>query len=195
MKSMEAQLKWTMKREEDNQRKNETREDASKLMGWRQDRKKGLKEYGAQRKQDDKLTSLREQRDFQEFKRVVKQVGKEEEPLRANEAYNESKDNSDWAADLKRTMPLEERKLIVDANLEKYTLVSMFHVEESQREKLEQKIVREELEETDLSHQMLQARKERAAALQSLEIIREQQRLSAPASRHIASRPFDPCKN
>lgn len=192
MKGVEAQLRWQMKRDEDKTRKNETREDASKIMQWRQEQKQGLQEYAADRALGDKITTLKESKDFQEFKRAVKQEDKEEEIQEAKELYNETKDNSEWTVEQKRTIPLEEQKLIVDQNLERYTLLSMYNIEESQREKYDARVAREELEETTLGYAMLEARKERDAALQSLEYFRQHQRESMPANKHIQSRPFYP---
>jgi len=190
MKAMEAQLKWNMKRSEDKQRKNEAKEDIMDTMKWRQDRKKGLDEYAANRALQEKQVHLKESQEFQEFKRAVHQVAKEDELQNIKEEYLEIKEVSEWNIHLRKTLPEEERRAIEDANLENYALLSEYHMEAMQQERMEQKFAREEAEELSLGYEFMQAQRERDEALQSLEFFRMQQRLGPAHDQDIPTRPF-----
>lgn len=192
MKAMEGQLKWAMKRDEEKQIKHEGKQDTRDVMEWRQQQAKELAECAGERETQKKGANLEEARMFQEFKRDAKGREFKREAQVIKEQYAEKKENSEWAMDLKRTLPLEERKLIVDANLERYTLMSMYNIEESQKEKIEEKMSRDDAEEADLGFKLLEARRERDAALQSLEFFRSQEKLNMPAGQSIPTRPFSP---
>jgi len=192
MKAMEGQLKWSMKRDEEKLSIQEAKEDVREVMNWRQGQKTEISQCASVREQQKKVENLDENRTFQEFKRDAKVVDVKVNSQRINEEYLEKKEHSEWAMDLKRTLPLEEQKIIVDAHLEGYTHISMYNIEEAQREKFEQKISRDDDEELNLSYQMLEARRERDSALQSLEYYRAQQRLDMPGQNDIPTRPFSP---
>jgi len=192
MKAMEGQLKWAMKRDEEKQMKYEKGKDVAEVMKWRQDQAKEITECADERGKGKKEAYLGDSRNFQEFKREAKGADFKRNAQRIKDEYAEKKEISEWAMDLKRTLPLEERKCIVDANLERYTLVQLYNIEESQREKLETTSTRNENEELGLGLMMLEARKERDAALQSLEFFRAQQRLTMPTETQIPTRPFVP---
>jgi len=191
MKAMEGQLKWSMKRDEDKQKIQDSRQDKLGLMKWRQEQAKGLQEYAGDRATNFKLTSLKDQRDFQEFKRGAKKSDQEEDLQQMKDQYVESKDVSEFAAEMKRIVPIEDRKVLIDQNLDRCALMSMYALEESQREKQQQTFDRNEFEEVELGHQMLEASKERDSALQSLEFFRLQSRLTTENSQiwNIPSRP------
>lgn len=192
MKAMEGALKWNMMREEDKQRKNDQREDAIGIMHWRQERKKGLDEYAADRAYADKITALKDSRNFQEFKRDTRSTAKEDEIQAMKDEYIESKEDSEWQMDYKRMVPQEDRKLIVDQHLERYALMSMYSLEEKERQRTEQKMDRDEAEEMQLGYEYLQARRERDDALRALEYARTKKDMNAPAQIDIPSRPFVP---
>lgn len=190
IKAMEGQTKWKMKREEDEARKLERNQDASNLMNWRKEQANGLNEYTADRALADKINYQHDSREFQEFKRHVHDVDKANEMQLSKELYNETKDVSDWNMEMKRLLPLEEQRMMVDVHLERYALMAEYNAEELQHEKMDTKMCREMEEEAELGYQMLEVRKERDEALQSLEYFRAQQRIVAPTGRHIPSRPI-----
>jgi hypothetical protein len=195
MRAMEAEVKWKMKRDEEKQKQYETREDEREIMLWRQDRKKGLTEYASQSRQHDKIETLRDAREFQDFKRYAKQADKEDEMQLTTELYKETKEYSDYHVDLKRILPLEEEKRVVDDNLERYTTLAMHQHEMVQIEKLETKLAREQEEDTKMADQLLQAKKARDEALQSLEYVRAKGQMLVSTNRDIRPRPFQsrPC--
>lgn len=192
MKSMDSDLKWRMKREEDKQRNNEAKEDSQDLMEWRREQKNQQKEYSKKRAEFHKREALEESKDFQDFKHVAKQVELNNELEISKELCLVDKEHSEWTVEHNKYLHHEERKQTVDAHLEQYTLVSMYNIEEAQREKIECKISRMEAEEAELGFAMLEARRERELAIQSLEHVKKQERIRTPSNRHISSRPFLP---
>lgn len=190
IKADESQARWNMKREEDRARNMEMKQDAKDYMNWRQDQAMETKECAAERDMANKDFYLKCSLEYQEFKRAAHQNQKEEDIHRNKEDYLESKDNSQWYMDLKKTLPAEERKMIIDMNLERYALMAESRTEETQRKQLEQRMEMEQAEQDELSYQMLQVQKERDAALHTLEFIRQQRVLAIPEDRDIPARPY-----
>lgn len=192
MKAMEAQLIWQMKRDEDKQRKTEQKQDDNDMMRWRQDRKQGLKEYAENRALTDKRTCLRDSYDFQEFKREAHVHQHQEELLDFKDEYEKTKEESDWQVELKRALPLEEQRLVVDQNLERYELLATYATQEAACEKMSIKETRQLNENLEFGNQLREARKERDEALKSLEYFRTQERAVVHDNVDIPTRPIVP---
>lgn len=192
MKSMDSDLKWRMKREEEKQRNNEAKEDTKDIMEWRHEQKKQQVEYGKTRAAKHKREALDESKLFQEFKHVAKEVELQNELQKSKELCLVDKEYSEWVAQHNRDLYHEERQNTVDMHLEQYALASTFAIEEAQREKIECKIARMEAEEAELGFAMLEARRERELAIQSLEHVKKQERTAVKGTQHLASRPFLP---
>jgi len=192
MRSMDSDLKWRMKREEDKQRNNEAKEDTKDLMEWRKEQKIQQQEYGKTRAEKHKREALEESKDFQDFKHVAKQVELANELEKSKELCLVDKEYSEWMAESNNGKHREERQNTVDMHLEQYALASTYKIEEAQREKIERKIARMEDEEAELGFAMLEARREREAAIQSLEHVKKLERTPVNGALHIASRPILP---
>merc|ERR1712094_44520 len=100
-----------MKREEEKHRKNEKNDDKNDLLQWRQKQQRDALEIQAAKRREQKLVELQVSRDFQETKRAVKQVEKEEELQLNKEQYAERKEHSEWHVDLKKVSEPERRRL------------------------------------------------------------------------------------
>lgn len=192
MKSMEAQIKWGMKREEEKMRKHEKEEDVRDNLTGQQAFAKGIKEYSAERALESKNKLLRESRDFQEFKRGSKVIDKEVDQRWIKEEYTATKENSEYVTELARTVPLEEQRTKVEENLERYRVFAEHNLEEQQREKIEEREFEMSRQEAELDLALLQAKQEHDAALQSLEYIRKSQEAPAREKHHLSTRPFTP---
>jgi hypothetical protein len=192
MKAMEAQLKWSMKRDEDKMRKDITKQDARDLATWRREREESIAEYAKKRQREDKVTQLDESREYQEFKRSVQAEVKEVEIQEHKIDYEETRATSEWEVDLKRTVPLEEERVRIEANLAKYHDLGTYKLQKDRQEKLEENFARDLEENTVMNLQLQQAKEERDEALKSLDYFRTQQNRSIPTENDIASRPFLP---
>lgn len=192
MKAMEAQLKWNMKREEDKMRKQITKEDARDLAIWRREQEEDIAQYASKRAQENKLIELEESRDYQEFKRYVHNEQKECEIIDNKDQYAETKFNSDWDVELKRTVPLQENKERVDANLERLAHIANYKMEKDREEKFEENLARDLEENTLMQYQLQKAKEEKDEALRNLDFFRIQQQCAISTENDIASRPFLP---
>lgn len=192
MKAMEGKLKWGMKREEEKQVKCLQAQDNLKTIKWRQQETKNFGEEAETREVMKKNERLNDAKKFQDFKRDAKQREIKRNEARASAEYLEDKEYSERVVEDKRSLPLEAKRMIIDSNMERLADLANYNLMEAQQQKYQQQLSRELLEEQDLSLQMLAARKERDAALQSLEFFRNQQRLALPDGRDIPTRPFSP---
>jgi len=192
MKAMEAKMKWDMKREEDKTRKNTQLEDSRDLADWRQQQENDTAELVSNRNRKQKETELVESRDYQEFKRFDHNRQKEDELKEQIEDYTELKLNSEWEVELKRSVPLEENKERVDANLERITCLTNYNLQKERLDVQEARFDRY-LEENTLMHYQLQnAKDERDAARESLKFFTTQQKCSIAIENEIPSRPIVP---
>merc|ERR1740129_1128482 len=138
------------------------------------------------------INQILDSREYQEFKRQAKQCTKEDEQQAKTTLYHETKDASEWVAELKRVLPPERRRLIVEEHLNQYKLLAEYQMEDLHQWNIEQCEAALAREKTEMDHAMSQAKRERDMALQSLEYLRAQQRSAVPQNRHIHTRPLTP---
>mmetsp|Transcript_36208 Transcript_36208/g.63798 ORF Transcript_36208/g.63798 Transcript_36208/m.63798 type:complete len:708 (+) Transcript_36208:116-2239(+) len=192
MKSKEAQIKWSMKREEEKLRKSEAKEAVKDHLTLQQTFSKGIQEYAKERSSAGKNQLLRESRDFQEFKRSAKVIDREVDQRWIKEEYSATKENSEYVTELARTVPLEEQRVKVEENLERYRVFAEHNLEEQQRNKIDYTAAELARQGAELDLQLLQAKQEHDAALQSLEYIRNSQQVPPRNEKHLPTRPFTP---
>jgi|Transcript_82994 hypothetical protein len=192
MRAMEAKMKWDMKREEDKTRKNTQLEDARDLADWRQQQENDIAEFVSNRNRKQKETELGESRDYQEFKRFDHNRQKEDELKEQIEDYTETKLNSEWEVELKRTVPLEENRERVDANLERITCLTNYNLQKERLDVQEARFDRYLEENTLMQYQLQKAKDERDAARESLKFFTTQQKCSIAIENEIPSRPIVP---
>merc|ERR1719329_1755645 len=133
----DAAIKWSMKREEDKEKRKEKKTDQAEIMQWRQNENRKMKEVSAEKKKVQKLLELQESREFEDFKREKKAEHKATKIQENEDVYLETKDASEWAAERKKAFPPEDRAFIIDQNLEKYQLFAEYNMNEQAREKQE----------------------------------------------------------
>eukprot|EP00929_Paragymnodinium_shiwhaense_P063148 TRINITY_DN31566_c0_g1_i1.p1 TRINITY_DN31566_c0_g1~~TRINITY_DN31566_c0_g1_i1.p1 ORF type:complete len:578 (-),score=178.48 TRINITY_DN31566_c0_g1_i1:229-1962(-) len=188
MKSMEAHLKWNMRREEDKQRKTEKQEDRRNHLVEQQDFRQGCKELDAERKAQQKITDIGESRDFQETKRAVKAAQKEEDISLVKESYLESKENSEYNVAQKKQVLTENAQQRIEEHLERYQVFAEYNLEEQQREKAEYREAQLAMEQQEMNHKMMHVKMERDRALASLEHLRTHQHKQVNSSHHLIAR-------
>jgi len=189
IKAQEAQMKWNMKREEERQKKTEKKDDAQEMLEWRRQQQDEMLALQAQRKKATQCAELQERRDYQEHKRDQKAMHKEEELQRVTEEYLETKENAEYRVEMHKMMMAERPKPGIEANLENFRALAEYNQAEQQREDQERADQRMAAEQAALEHKMMQARRERDLALQSLEITRSGQATEVPSGRHLSARP------
>lgn len=134
--------------------------------------------YAAVAAKEEKDIALQESHDFQVFKREVNQSEKDEEQQKIHDKYLETKENSEWQVELKKIIPIEQRREIIEEHLEKYRVFAEYNLEEQQRDKFEQREAQLLQEQAEMDFLLRQAATERENAFHSLELIKEKHQMS-----------------
>jgi len=192
MKAEEGKLKWQMKRVEEKQRMTEATEDVQEVSKWRQEQAKELTQCDYDRNKIKKKELLDEHKKYQAFKKEKKNERSDTNMKLVTKEYEALKIDSQYATEMKKELPIKEREMMINANCDNYTMVAEYSLEDSLREKEESRLSRNEEEDLNLGAKMLEARKERDAAFQSLQLLRSQQHLKIDSGAHIPTRPFIP---
>lgn len=188
MKTTETQVKAAMRREEEKQKKSEKERDQKDILDWRKQQRDERQAYDAERKMQQKTDELDDNREYQAYKRSLKEADKDQELQDIRAAYHEAKDDAAYNAEVLKQELAERQRLPVQENLEKYRTLADAKNQERQREELDQHETRLTTEQFELEHRMMLARQERDAALQSLEFIRNHQLSPVPEGQDLTAR-------
>jgi len=183
----DAAIKWSMKREEDKEKRKEKKTDQAEIMQWRQNENRKMKELAAEKKQVQKVLELQESREFEDFKREKKAEHKATKIHENEDAYLETKDASEWAAERKKAFPPEDRAFIIDQNLEKYQLFAEYAINQQALERQDTVEAEALREQQEMDYLISKARQEREQAIQSLEFFRAQREVGIPEQQHLPS--------
>jgi len=189
IRATEAHLKWAMKRDEEKLRSGERKADSREVLTSRRaQRDETARHLDAERRSRKEQENL-DSRNFQEQKRMQKDLQKEDEERRKSQEYLENKEHSEWSMATAKMAHAERPKPIIEANLEKYQTMAAFRHEEHAREKQEAMDARGSEEHAELEHTILQLQRDRELAMSSLEHTRMNQQLPIPDGQHLAARP------
>jgi len=185
IRSVEAQMKWNMAREEQKNKIADEQEAEEEIRDWRWRESDEMKEYVETKKQDDRLVQLEESRDFQEFKREVKEVVKQEELQYISEVYETDVENAAWRAEFARAAAEQDKEVIIDRveNIRHIQEVKAQQKYQHQREEDDARVQEQNAEMANLARQLA---REKEQLLESLELTRNAQRApvrSGPGSR------------
>jgi len=173
MKAMEQGAKWQMKREEDIKKKEDYKAATDDIQHWRVDASNGMRDYIKDVKVGTKKMELIENRDFQDFKREHKNEEKQIDQLNIKECYEDTKDISEWEAQISKDKAPEERRLIIEANLEKYQLFAEYNTAEAAFEDAEEQDSKALDRQLLMNIELDRAREEQELAAKSLEHARQ----------------------
>lgn len=175
IRSIEAQMKWNMAREEQKNKATEENDADEEIRDWRWKQSDEMKEFVETKAQEVKVVELHESKDFQEFKREVKVHVKQEELQYIAEVYEQDVENAAWRAEFARAVVEQDKEVIIDR------VEDVQHIKEVEAQhKLQQKAEEEDARALEQSMEMANlARKlarEKEQLLQSLELTRHAQR-------------------
>jgi len=74
------------------------------IRDWRYQQHEEMKEFVSQKEKEQKLTELAESKDYQEYKRLRKQMEREEEQRYIQECYLQDREQAEWNAELQKQM-------------------------------------------------------------------------------------------
>jgi len=137
-------------------------------MDWRWKQSDEMKEFVDAKEHEQKIEDLEESKDFQEFKREVKLVAKEEEKRLISEEYLEDVDAAAWRMELAQALHEREKDFVA----EKFdSLQEVKEIEVNQRlqekvEKEEDRTIEQNLEMQNIAKQLQKEKEELLASLQ-----------------------------
>jgi len=178
IRALQSQLKWGMEREEKRQTEEERREEARKIMEWRESQATGMKEYVEEKSREQRVQELLESKDYQEFKREWKQALRTEEIERIREQLAEDMDNSHWQVELQKAIALD-RQLALQEQKEAADELRELREQEKQKEKVRQQEDRAHDIALDYAHQASQISAEKEELMRNLQLLRARQKVPA----------------
>jgi len=114
IKSVEAQMKWNLKRDEKKEKILEVKADEDEIRDWRWKQHDEMKEYVAEKEQETRATDLQASKEFQEFKREKRIVTKEDEIRFNAEVYQQDLEHAQWRNDMARMVAERDREALAD---------------------------------------------------------------------------------
>lgn len=188
MKATETQVQAAMKREEEKQRAAEKERDQHEIMAWRKQQRDETVAFGTDRSMSQKAEDLENNREYQSYKRSLKEGDQDQMLQDIHNSYAEAKEDAAYNTDLKRIELAERQRAPIEENLEKYRTMAEAKGQERQRDDIETIEKRLTQEQFELEHRMMLARQDRDDAVQSLEFIRTHQFQPVPEGQDLTSR-------
>lgn len=177
LKSLEKKSKWNMERQEKRASQERANKEEEDLRRWRAQEAIETKNYVEQRESEILQTELLESKEFQNFKREVKAIRREEEARYIQEEYQNAKSNSKWEKDIKKTIQ-QERTELVRERIETYIEGRTQRNLKNELERVEQSDARalERQQEMQMLQRTLAQEKE--SLLQNLKFVHDRQNVA-----------------
>lgn len=188
MKATETQVKAQMQREEGKHRTLEKERDQQEILEWRKQQRDEMLAYTDERKLQQNTDDMQDSREYQAYKRSLKEAEKDQDLQDVRCSYMEHKDNAMYNAELKKMEMAERLRVPVEEGLEKYRTLAEVKLYEKQCDDWETQEARLRIEQSELEHCMLLAKEEREEAMHGLEFIRAHQFEPVPEGRDLAVR-------
>merc|ERR1712151_618031 len=175
IRSIESQMKWNMQREERKEKILEEKEAIDEIRDWRWKQTDEMKAYVEEKEAELRLMDLQESKSFQEFKREVKVVEKQEEQRYIHEEYIKDTENAAWRAELAKAA-VESDKVLTYERHENLKEIREIKTVQKIQEKADEDETRAIEQTLDLANQARLLQQERDQLLQNLEFARACQR-------------------
>lgn len=175
IRSVEAQMRWNLQRQEKRETVLAEKEASEELRDWRWRQSDEMKAYVTEKAKETKVVELDESRNFQEFKREVKTVQREEEKRLIQEEYMQDMENARWVAELASEENNQNRELLQERLHDIRELKDM-RVSEKIKEKAtvdQDRALEQNLEMANMARALA---KEKEKLLQSLQYARQCQK-------------------
>merc|ERR1719379_910601 len=125
---------------------------------------------------------LEQSKEFQEFKRIRKQMAKEEDRRHIEEAYLQHREDALWRVEFSK-LALQEHKEIVENRFEDLQEIKDIRLTEKVQAKVEEQNERTMAQSLEMDYAARQLQEEREALLRSLEFARSRQSLAVKGGR------------
>jgi len=183
LRALESQMRWNMAREEVKDKVQEKAAAEEEIRDWRRKQIEQTKEYEAEKAQQARVEELVDSKDFQEFKREAKLVGKDEELRAIQEEYQRNIENAQFRAEAAREI-YEKDKEVVTVHAEDVQHLREYKKEQKVQEKVKEeegRVLEQSLEMANVAKELA---REKEKLLQSLEYVRSCQK-TVPLGRRL----------
>lgn len=189
IRSIEAQMKWNMAREEQKNKAEEEKDTEEEIRDWRWRQSDEMREFVDEQAKVAKVVGLEESKDFQEFKREIKTQVKIEEQQYISEAYEQDVENAAWRAEFAQVVVEQDKEVILDRS-EDIQHIKEARIQQKLREKAEAGDARAVEESNEMANLARQLAKEKEQLLESLELTRVAQRVPVGNGRGTSRASF-----
>lgn len=171
IRSMEAKMKWDLKRSELQRTADEAKATEDDIREWRAKDAEDMKALVEEKERDFRTTVLMESKEFQEFKRERKALEREEDLRVIDEEYDKNIENAAWRADLMKAAMEKDKALLKERAEDLNEIKDIKNLQKLQ----DQAIVEEERQSEKITEMLRMERelaKEKERLLASLEFTR-----------------------
>lgn len=178
IRSMEAKMKWDLKRSELQRKADEAKATEDDIREWRAKDAEDMKAFVEEKERDFRNTVLMESKEFQEFKRERKALEREEDLRVIDEEYDKNIENAAWRADLMKAAMEKDKALLKERAEDLNEIKDIKNLQKLQ----DQAVVEEERQSEKITEMLRMERelaKEKERLLASLEFTRSCQNTAA----------------
>merc|ERR1712137_729165 len=178
IRSMEAKMKWDIKRAELQHKAEEAKATEDDFREWRAKEAEDMKALVEEKERDFRATVLMESKEFQEFKRERKALEREEDLRVIDEEYDKNIENAAWRADLMKAAIEKDKALLKERAEDLNEIKDIKNLQKMQ----DQAAIEEQRQSEKISEMLRMERelaKEKERLLASLEFTRSCQSTAA----------------
>jgi len=177
IRAIEAQMRWNMAREEVREKAQKEAAALDDIRDWRWKQSDEMKQYVAEKAHRTKVEELQVSKSYQEFKREVKALVKEEDLRIIQEEYQEDISNAQWRAEIEKERQTKEKEIVV-GHAEDFQFLRDARMQQKCQEKVEEDERRALEQSLEMANMAKELAKEKEKLLQSLQYVRSCQKPS-----------------
>jgi len=188
IRAIEAQMRWNMAREEIREKTEKEAAALDDIRDWRWKQSDEMKQYVADKAHRTKVEELQESKGYQEFKREVKTLVKEEDLKVIQENYQKDMSNAQWRAEMEKERQIKEKEIVV-SHAEEFQFLRDARSQQKIQEKAEQDERRALEQNLEMANMAKELAREKEKLLQSLQYVRSCQKPSSVCNGRGSTRP------
>jgi len=188
IRAIEAQMRWNMAREEVRERTQKEAAALDDIRDWRWKQSDEMKQYVTEKAHRTKVEELQKSRDYQEFKREVKTLVKEEDLKIIQEEYQKDISNAQWRAEMEKERQIKEKEVVV-GHAEDFQFLRETRAQQKSQEKAQEDERRALEQSLEMANMAKELAKEKEKLLQSLQCVRSCQKRSSVYNGRGSARP------
>lgn len=188
IRAIEAQMRWNMAREEVRERTEKEAAALDDIRDWRWKQSDEMKQYVADKAHRTKVEEQQESKEYQEFKREVKTLVKEEDLKIIQEDYQKDLSNAQWRAEMEKERQIKEKEVVV-SHAEDFQFLKEARAHQKIQEKTENDERHALQQNVEMAHVAKELAKEKEKLLQSLQYVRSCQKPSSVCRSRGSTRP------